>query len=69
MSPTVVITDSAACVPAELVQEYGIQVVPYQLIWDGQVYLDGQDMVPDEFYRRFRTARTYPTTATPTPSP
>lgn len=66
MLPTVIVTDSAACVPADLVRRYGIEVVPYQLIWDGQVYLDGQDMTPDEFYRRFRSSRTYPTTATPT---
>jgi DegV family protein with EDD domain len=61
-----IVTDSAACVPPALAQEYGIQVVPYQLVWDGQVYWDGQDLTPSEFYRRFRTSSTYPTTATPT---
>ncbi|MBN1402180.1 MAG: DegV family protein, partial [Anaerolineae bacterium] len=61
-----ILTDSAACVPDELVRQYGLVVVPYQLIWDGQVYLDGLDMARDEFFRRFRTAETYPTTATPT---
>lgn len=60
-----IVTDSAACVPPALAQEYGIQIVPYQLVWDGQVYLDGQGLTPAEFYRRFRTSATYPTTATP----
>ena len=64
--PIAIVTDSAACVPPALAQEYGIQVVPYQLVWDGQVYLDGQGLTPAEFYRRFRTSPTYPTTATPT---
>jgi len=63
--PIAIVTDSAACVPPALAQEYGIQVVPYQLVWDGQVYLDGQGLMPAEFYRRFRASSTYPTTATP----
>lgn len=66
MSRVAVLTDSAACLPPALLDKYGILVVPYQLIWDGQVYLDGQDLTPAEFYRRLRVSRTYPTTATPT---
>ena len=61
-----VVVDSAAAIPPALTREYGIQVIPYQLVWDGQVYLDGQDLTPAEFYRRFRAGHTYPTTATPT---
>ncbi len=61
-----IVTDSAACVPPDLARAYRMQVVPYQLVWDGQVYLDGQGLTPSEFYRRFRTSSTYPTTATPT---
>jgi len=61
-----ILTDSAACVPPALAQEYGIEIVPFQLIWDGEVYLDGQGLTPAEFYRRFRASSTYPTTATPT---
>jgi len=65
-SRVAILTDSVACVPPALVQGYGIQVVPYQLVWDNQVYLDGQGLTPAEFYRRFRASSTYPTTATPT---
>lgn len=61
-----IVTDSASCVPPALAKEYRIQIVPFQLIWDGQVYLDGEGLTPAEFYRRFRTSSTYPTTATPT---
>jgi DegV family protein with EDD domain len=61
-----VVTDSAACVPPELVRAYGIGVVPFQLIWDGQTYRDGVDLAPEAFYRRFRTSDTYPTTSQPT---
>ncbi len=64
--PVSVVTDSAACIPPDLRREYHIHVVPYQLIWNDQVYLDGRDLTPVEFYRRFRASSTYPTTATPT---
>lgn len=59
-----IVTDSQACIPPAMLRQYGIRVVPYQLIWDGQVYLDGQDISPTEFYQRFRSSTTYPTTAT-----
>ncbi|MBC7255589.1 MAG: DegV family protein [Chloroflexi bacterium] len=61
-----IVTDSAACLPPALAQEYGIYIVPYELVWDGETYLDGQDITPQEFYRLFRTRPTYPTTASPT---
>ena len=64
--PVAVVTDSAASIPRSLVEAYGIEVVPYQLIWDGQSYLDGIDMSPTEFYRRFRTSVTRPSTTVPT---
>ena len=62
-----IVTDSAACVPADLLERYAIEVIPYQLIWDGQAFLDGVDITPSEFFRRFRHSDTYPTTAQPTP--
>ena len=61
-----VVTDSAATIPAALVQEYSIGIVPYELLWDGQAYLDGQGLTPTEFYQRFRQSDTYPTTSQPT---
>ncbi len=65
--PVVVVTDSAASIPGDLVRAYGIEVIPFQVIWDGHTYLDGVDLTPDEFYRRFRETTTRPTTAVPTP--
>lgn len=60
-----VVTDSAACVPAHLVEEYGIHVVPFELVWDGQSYRDGVDIVPAEVYRRLREGKSWPTTSQP----
>jgi len=62
-----IVTDSAACVPTELVKEYGIEVVPFRLLWGGKQFLDGVDLTPTEFYRLLREARTLPTTSHPPP--
>lgn len=60
-----VVTDSAACIPAHLVQEYDIHVVPFELVWDGRSYRDGVDITPSEVYRRLREAGSWPTTSQP----
>ncbi|HIQ04772.1 MAG TPA: DegV family protein, partial [Anaerolineae bacterium] len=44
MNRVAVVTDSAACVPTELVREYDIQIVPFELIWNNQSYRDGIDL-------------------------
>lgn len=64
--PVAVVTDSVATIPPALVATYGLEVVPYELIWDGQAYRDGIDITPTEFYQRFRTSETRPTTVSPT---
>ncbi|MDH7486576.1 MAG: DegV family protein [Anaerolineae bacterium] len=65
MAQIAVVTDSAACVPAELVRKYNIHVVPFELVWDGQSYRDGIDIAPTEFYRRLRESSSWPTTSQP----
>ncbi|MFQ6015647.1 MAG: DegV family protein [Anaerolineae bacterium] len=65
MSTIAVVTDSAACLPPELVQQYDIHVVPFELIWDERVYRDGVDLTSEEFYQRFRQVRSRPTTSQP----
>jgi len=67
MSEIAVVTDSSACLPAELVRQYEIEVIPFGLIWDNEVYLDGISITPEEFYHRFAHSSTYPTTSQPSP--
>ncbi len=62
-----IVTDSAVCLPSCLIQEYDIHIVPFQLIWDGNAYLDGEEMGPSEFSRRFGQDGKHPTTAQPLP--
>lgn len=48
MSPHVaVITDSAASLPAELAHEWGLGVVPLQVIVGDDTFLEGEDFGPD----------------------
>jgi len=63
MSRIAVVTESTCCIPQELVQKYGIHVVPLIIIWDKVQYRDGVDIQPAEFYQRLRKATTsFPTT-------
>jgi DegV family protein with EDD domain len=60
-----IVTDSTAGLPAELVEELGIHVVPVLLIQGGQTFLDGVDITPTEVYRRLRAGDTGFTSAAP----
>jgi DegV family protein with EDD domain len=64
---TAIVTDTTACVPPELVAEYGIEVVPIQLIVDSRTYRDGIDIKPTEFYALLRQSRKLPTTSSSSP--
>ncbi len=66
MPAIAVITDSSACLPPGLVQQYRIIVVPVVLLFDGEVYRDGAFPAAD-FYARLRDPRQHPTTAAPAP--
>ncbi len=63
MTEIALITDSTANIPQNLVDQYGIQVVPQVLIWDGETLLDEVDIGPTEFYARLSTSKTLPTTS------
>ncbi len=61
-----IVTDSSACIPAELVQQNRISVVPVAILFGTVVHRDG-DLPSGEFYRRLRDTRERATTAAPTP--
>ncbi len=62
-----IVTDSNAQLPPELVERYGIEVVPLTVTVDGVDYAEGVDLDADGFYARFTDAS--PTVATSQPSP
>ncbi len=51
-----VVTDSTADLPAEVVEELGIVVVPLHIYFGEQHFQDGVTITKDEFYRRLSTA-------------
>lgn len=66
MAKIAVVTDSAACIPPPLKKSLGIFEIPFELVWDGVVYRDGVNLLPEEFYHRFRAQNhAHPTTSQP----
>ena len=62
-----VVADSAANVPDDVARQLAIEVVPMYLKFGDQVYRDGHDMRPKDFYERL--VRDGVAAATSTPSP
>lgn len=62
-----IVTDSTACLPQELVEQYGIYVVPLDVIFGRRVYRDGIDLGPKDFYRLLGRAEVSPTTSASSP--
>ena len=60
-----VVTDSTADLPAALAEELGITVVPLNVHFGTEVYRDGVDISPDQFYARLVSSPTLPTTSQP----
>lgn len=60
-------TDSAADIPAALVQELGIQVLPFPIAMGDRELADGVDFTPQEFYDMLLAAPQIPTHAQLTP--
>jgi DegV family protein with EDD domain len=68
LAKVAVVTDSTATIPAELVRKYQINVAPQVLIWGKDMYEDGVNIQPEEFYNRLAKSTTMPTTSQVTPA-
>jgi DegV family protein with EDD domain len=62
-----VITDSSAGIPARVVEELGITVIPALVCFGEESYRDGLDMTTEQFYERLVQDKVHPTTSVPTP--
>lgn len=58
-------TDSTADVPAALAAELQIAVIPCQVFWGKEVYRDGVDLPPQEFYQKLARSVDLPKTSQP----
>lgn len=61
----VILTDSAADIPSELLDSGIIRIIPLHVIIDGHHYLDGIDISSKAFYPKLKAAREFPKTAPP----
>lgn len=65
--PTAIVTDSAADLPADLVESYAIRVVPAILVVAGESFPDGKGLSREAFYDRMPSMGRPATTASPSP--
>ena len=63
----VVVTDSTANLPPELVSEYDIPIIPLTVHWGEETYLDGVTLDTPTFYKWLQERRVFPTTSQPSP--
>ena len=60
-----IVTDSTSDLPAYLIEQHQIQVVPSILILEGKEYADGIGISREDFYQRLPTLQSKVTTAAP----
>jgi DegV family protein with EDD domain len=58
-----IVTDSTCDIPENLINQYGITIVPQYIIWGDQQYKDRFDLTSLEFYQRLETDNVRPTTS------
>lgn len=62
-----VLTDTTASIPAEVIAELQIELVPYYVMKGMETFRDMVDVQPEEFAQYMRTTQTLPTTSNPSP--
>jgi len=53
MQQVAIVTDSISCLTKELIDEYGIGIVPIRLLFQGKIYRDLVDITPSQAYEIF----------------
>lgn len=64
-----IVTDSTSNIPSQLLDQLPIAVVPLHLIFNAiDIYLDGINITPQDFYTRLRSEKPDVSTSQPTPA-
>ncbi len=63
-----IVTDSTSDLPQELIQEYGITIVPAYVQFGGKTYRDGVDISQDEVYQKMVNDNIIVKTSQPPPA-
>lgn len=65
MKKIAIVSDSVCSLPQELIQRYGIRIMPLHIIWAGKDYRDGVDILAEDFYKLMRSSKELPTSSAP----
>ncbi|MCJ8011259.1 DegV family protein [Paenibacillus sp. KQZ6P-2] len=68
MTHAVIVTDSTADIPEELVSKYDIHVIPLRLMFGEETFEDGVDISAEVFYKRLVQSDQLPTTSQASPA-
>jgi DegV family protein with EDD domain len=63
-----IVTDSVTDLPPQVAEEAGIIVVPLVVRFGTDLYRDGLDLSPDQFYEKLKTSKVLPATSVPPPA-
>jgi DegV family protein with EDD domain len=63
--PVKIVTDSVADIPAGIVAELGISVIPVMLHFGEETFRDGIDINTDQFFQKLVSSKVMPTTSVP----
>lgn len=61
----ILISDSTSYLPENLINDYGIIIIPLNLHLEGKSYKEGRDISHAEFYHIFKSSKMFPTTSQP----
>jgi DegV family protein with EDD domain len=59
----IVVTDTTACLPAELARQLEVEIVPVVFVFGKESFRDGIDMTNSQFYAKLGTSKQLPTTS------
>ncbi len=62
-----IVTDSTCSLPPDLIERYGITIVPYSIQFATESYRDGIDIDVEGFHQKLSSEGTMPKTAIPSP--
>ena len=60
-----IVTDSTSDLPPALASEHGIEVVPLNVHFANEVFKDGTEITPDQFFEKLIKGPIHPTTSQP----
>ncbi|CAM3403667.1 MULTISPECIES: DegV family protein [Saccharibacillus] len=68
MSNIRIFSDSTSDLPPELLEQYGIGIVPLYVVFEDQTYRDGTDLTPSQLFDKVSRQGKLPKSAAPSPA-